>query len=183
VLGAVAGYYGGFIDAVVVWLFSVVSSLPEILIVVGISFVLGKGIAAICIAMGAVGWITLCRLVRGEFIKHRSREYVLASRLLGASDFRVIFVHMLPNVLHLAIVTASLEVLGAIKSEVILTYLGVGVQNGASWGTMISDAAGELVQGIWWPLAGTVLAMFLLIYALNVVGDALRDALDPKLLE
>jgi peptide/nickel transport system permease protein len=133
--------------------------------------------------MGAVGWITLCRLVRGEFIKHRSREYVLASRLLGASDFRVIFVHMLPNVLHLAIVTASLEVLGAIKSEVILTYLGVGVQNGASWGTMISDAAGELVQGIWWPLAGTVLAMFLLIYALNVVGDALRDALDPKLME
>jgi peptide/nickel transport system permease protein len=183
VLGALAGYYGGAIDAVVVWLFSVVSSLPEILIVVAISFVLGKGIAAICIAMGAVEWIGLCRLVRGEFIKHRGREYVLASRLLGASDFRVIFVHVLPNVLHLAIITASLEVLGAIKSEVILTYLGVGVQNGASWGTMISDAAGELVQGIWWPLAGVVLAMFFLIYALNVVGDALRDALDPKLLE
>ena len=133
--------------------------------------------------MGAVGWISLCRLVRGEFIKHRGREYVLASRLLGARDLRVIFVHILPNVLHLAIITASLEVLGAIKSEVILTYLGVGVQDGASWGTMISDASGELVQGIWWPLAGVVLAMFFLIYALNVVGDALRDALDPKLLE
>jgi peptide/nickel transport system permease protein len=182
-LGAVAGYFGGAIDAFVVWLFSVVSALPEILIVVAISFVLGKGMAAICIAMGCVGWIGLCRLVRGEFIKHRGREYVLGSRLLGASDLRVIFVHILPNVLHLAIITASLEVLGAIKSEVILTYLGVGVQNGASWGTMISDASGELVQGIWWPLAGTVLAMFLLIYALNVVGDALRDALDPKLLE
>jgi ABC-type dipeptide/oligopeptide/nickel transport system permease subunit len=182
-LGACAGYYGGFIDALVVWLFSVVSSLPEILIVVAISFVLGKGLLAICIAMGAVGWVSLCRLVRGEFIKHRGREYVLASRLLGARDLRVIFVHILPNVLHLAIITASLEVLGAIKSEVILTYLGVGVQNGASWGTMISDASGELVQGIWWPLAGVVLAMFFLIYALNVVGDALRDALDPKLLE
>jgi peptide/nickel transport system permease protein len=182
-LGAVAGYYGGWVDALVVWLFSVVSSLPEILIVVAISFVLGKGLLAICIAMGAVGWISLCRLVRGEFIKHRKREYVLASRLLGAGDFRVIFVHILPNVLHLAIITASLEVLGAIKSEVILTYLGVGVQDGSSWGTMISDASGELVQGIWWPLAGVVVAMFFLIYALNVVGDALRDALDPKLLE
>jgi ABC-type dipeptide/oligopeptide/nickel transport system permease subunit len=182
-LGAIAGYYGGFVDAAVVWLFSVVSSLPEILIVVAISFVLGKGMIAICVAMGAVGWIGLCRLVRGEFIKHRSREYVLASRLLGANDFRVIFVHILPNVLHLAIITASLSVLGAIKSEVILTYLGVGVQDGASWGTMISDAAGELVQGIWWPLAGVVFAMFFVIYALNVVGDALRDALDPKLLD
>ncbi len=183
VLGALAGYYGGWVDALVVWLFSVVSALPEILIVVAISFVLGKGMSAICIAMGSVGWVGLCRLVRGEFIKHRGREYVLASRLLGATSRRVIFVHILPNVVHLAIITTSLEVLSAIKSEVILTYLGVGVQDGASWGTMISDASGELVQGIWWPLAGTVLAMFFLIYALNVAGDALRDALDPKLLE
>jgi peptide/nickel transport system permease protein len=183
VLGALAGYYGGFIDALVLWLFSVVASLPYILIVVAISFVLGKGMLAICVAMGAVGWIGLCRLVRGEFIKHRSREYVLASRLVGARDARIIFAHIMPNVVHLAIITASLEVLGAIKSEVILTYLGVGIQDGSSWGTMISDAAGELVQSIWWPLAGVVLAMFFVIYALNVVGDALRDALDPKLLD
>jgi peptide/nickel transport system permease protein len=182
-LGALAGYYGRSVDAAVVWLFSVVSSLPEILIVVAISFVLGKGMIAICVAMGSVGWVTLCRLVRGEFIKHRGREYVLASRLLGATDRRVIFVHILPNVIHLAIITASLQVLMAIKSEVILTYLGVGIQDGASWGTMISDASGELVQGIWWPLSGVVLAMFFIIYALNVVGDALRDALDPRLLD
>jgi peptide/nickel transport system permease protein len=182
-LGAIAGYYGRTVDAFIVWLFSVTSALPEILIVVAISFVLGKGMLAICIAMGSVGWIGLCRLVRGEFIKHRDREYVLASRLLGASDLRIIFIHILPNVLHLAIITASLGVLGAIKSEVILTYLGVGIQNGASWGTMVSDSSGELVQGIWWPLAGVVVAMFFLIYALNVVGDALRDALDPKLLD
>lgn len=182
-LGALAGYYGRYVDGVIVWLFSVTSALPEILIVVAISFVLGKGMLAICVAMGSVGWIGLCRMVRGEFIKHREREYVLASRLLGASDFRIIFQHILPNVLHLAIITTSLGVLGAIKSEVILTYLGVGVQDGASWGTMVSDSSGELVQGIWWPLAGVVIAMFFLIYALNVVGDALRDALDPKLLD
>ena len=81
----------------------------------------------------------------------------------------------------MAIISASLRILSAIKSEVILTFLGVGIQDGASWGTMISDATGELVQGIWWPLAGVVLVMFLIIYALNMVSDALRDALDPKL--
>lgn len=183
VLGALAGYYGKAIDAMVVWLFSVISSMPYILIVIAISFVLGKGMLAICIAMGSVEWVGLCRMVRGEFIKHRGREYVLASRLAGARDLRLIFRHILPNVVHLAIIYGSLEVLGAIKSEVILTYLGVGIQDGSSWGTMISDASGELVQSIWWPLAGVVLAMFFVIYALNVVGDALRDALDPKLLE
>jgi peptide/nickel transport system permease protein len=121
--------------------------------------------------------------VRGEFIKHRGREYALASRLLGAGDGVIIFRHILPNVIHVAIITGSLQVLGAIKSEVILTYLGVGIQDGASWGAMISDSAGELVQGIYWPLTGVVLAMFFVIYALNIVGDALRDALDPKLLD
>ncbi len=183
ILGALAGYYGRYVDAAVVWLFSVVSALPEILIVIAISFVLGKGMMAICVAMGSVTWITLCRLVRGEFLKHRGREYVLASRLVGASDLRLIFGHILPNVVHLAIISASLGALTAIKSEVILTFLGVGIQDGSSWGTMISDASGELVQGIWWPLAGVVLAMFFIIYALNVVGDTLRDALDPRLLD
>lgn len=182
-LGAIAGYYGGKIDALIVWLFSVISSLPYILIVLAISFVLGKGMVAICVAMGLVGWVGLCRLVRAELIKHREREYVLSSRLLGASDAVLIFKHILPNVMHVAIITTSLQVLGAIKSEVILTYLGVGIQDGASWGAMISDASGELVQSIWWPLAGVVLAMFFVIYALNVLGDALRDALDPKLLD
>ncbi|MDD9935812.1 MAG: ABC transporter permease [Myxococcales bacterium] len=182
-LGALGGYFGGRVDAFIVWFFSVISSVPYILIVIAISFVLGKGMLAICVAMGTVGWVGLCRLVRGEFIKHRHREYALASRLLGAGDLTIIFRHILPNVIHVAIITASLQVLGAIKSEVILTYLGVGIQDGSSWGTMISDAAGELVQGIFWPLIGVVFSMFFVIYALNVVGDALRDALDPKLLD
>ena len=182
-LGALAGYYGGRIDAVVVWLYSVIASVPSILLIVGISYVLEKGIVAICIALGAVSWVGLCRLIRGEVMKHRSREYVLAIRLLGAGDARIIFRHILPNVIHLAIVTASLTTLSAIKSEVILTFLGVGIQDGSSWGTMITDATGELVTGIWWPLFGVTTAMFLIIYALNVVGDALRDALDPKLID
>ena len=180
-LGALAGYYGGRIDAGIVWLYSVISSVPSILLIVGISYVLEKGIVAICIALGAVSWVGLCRLIRGEGLKHRNREYVLAVRLLGAGDAIIIFRHILPNVIHLAIVTASLLVLSSIKSEVILTFLGVGIQDGASWGTMITDATGELVTGIWWPLAGVTTAMFVIIYALNVAGDALRDARDPKL--
>lgn len=182
-LGAIAGYYGGQIDAFVVWLYTVIVSVPYILMVIAISYVLGAGLVSICIAMGMVSWVGLCRLTRGEFIKHRDREYVLASRLLGANDAIIIFKHILPNTIHVAIISGSLMVLSAIKSEVILTFLGVGVQDGSSWGTMISDASGELVQGIWWPLTGVVAMMFFIIYALNVVGDALRDALDPKLVD
>jgi len=183
ILGCLAGYYGGRVDAFIVWIYSVLTSIPYILLIVGISYVLGKGILSICIAMGAVGWVGLCRLIRGEVVKHKSREYVLAARMLGAGDLRIMFRHILPNVVHLAIITGSLQVLHAIKSEVILTFLGVGIQDGASWGTMVSDATGELVNGIWWPLAGVTLAMFALMYALNVVGDSLRDSLDPKLLD
>ena len=137
---------------------------------------------AVCIAMAFTYWIGLCRMIRGEFIKHKESEYVLASRVLGSNDFIIIFRHILPNVIHLAIVTASLTILGAIKAEVMLTYLGVGIQDGASWGAMIAAAPGELTNGIWWSLAAVVFFMFLIIYALNVVGDSLRDALDPKLL-
>jgi len=183
VMGCLAGYYGGRVDAFIVWIYSVLTSIPYILLIVGISYVLGKGILSICIAMGAVGWVGLCRLIRGEVVKHKKREYVLAARMLGASDARIMFRHILPNVFHLAIITASLQVLNAIKSEVILTFLGVGIQDGASWGTMVSDATGELVSGIWWPLAGVTLAMFALMYSLNIVGDSLRDALDPKLID
>jgi peptide/nickel transport system permease protein len=150
---------------------------------VGIAYVLGKGLLSICVAMAAVTWVGLCRLIRGEVMKHKNMEYVLASRLLGASDFRLIFRHILPNVFHLAIISASLTTLTAIKFEVILTFLGVGIQDGASWGTMVSDAAGELVNHIWWPLFGVTIAMFLILYALNIVGDALRDALDPKFVD
>lgn len=182
-LGSLAGYYGGWVDAVVIWLYSVVTSIPAILLIIGISHVLGAGLWSVCVALGLVGWVGLCRLVRGEVMKQKNREYVLAARLIGASDLRIIGRHIFPNVLHLPIVTASLSVLGAIKSEVILTFLGVGIQDGNSWGTMIQDATGELAQGIWWPLAGVTAAMFVIIYALNLGGDILRDALDPRLVD
>lgn len=198
VMGSLAGYYGGKIDAAVAWLYTILSSIPNILLLVGISYAVSStfgqnpmeasdpdaldfGLVSICIAMGAVGWVGLCRLIRADVMKHKNMEYVLAVRLLGASDRIIIFRHILPNVFHLAIVSASLSMLGAIKFEVILTYLGVGVKSDGSWGMMISYATGELSSGIWWPLLSVSVAMFLILYALNVVGDALRDALDPKL--
>ena len=182
ILGSISGYYGKSIDVFITWLYSVIASIPGILLLIAISYSLGKGLFAVCIAMACSYWISLCRMIRGEFIKHKESEYVLAAQLLGASHFFIIFRHILPNVIHIAIVTSSLMVLNAIKAEVMLTYLGVGIQDGASWGSMITAAPGELTNEIWWSLAAVVFFMFLIIYALNVVGDTLRDILDPKLL-
>jgi ABC-type dipeptide/oligopeptide/nickel transport system permease subunit len=182
-LGALAGYFGGKVDVVIVWLYSVVTSVPYLLLLIGIAFVLGKGLLAMCIALGLVNWVGLCRLIRGEVMKHKNREYVLAVKLMGASSARAIFKHILPNVFHLAIVTASLTILAAIRAEVVLTFLGMGIQDGSSWGTMVADASGELSNGIWWPLTGVTVAMFVIVFALTIVGDALRDALDPKIID
>ena len=123
----------------------------------------------------------ICRLIRGEFLKHKEREYVQAAKSLGASDARRIFIHILPNVSHLVIINFSFLFISAIKTEVILSYLGLGVQGIPSWGTMIDEAKLELARGVWWQLAAATLAMFVVVLSLNIVGDALRDALDPKL--
>lgn len=179
-MGLAAGYFGGKVDAFITWLYSVVVSIPDILLITAISYTLGRGITSMCVALAATSWVGIMRLVRGEVLKHKEREYVLAARMLGAGPARIMFGEILPNVLHVGIVTSSLVLLGAVKFEVILTYLGLGIQDGASWGLLISGAAQDLTNGIWWPLAGTATAMFALIYSLSVLGDALRDALDPR---
>ena len=179
-LGLAAGYFGGWVDALITWLYSVVVSIPDILLITAISYSLGRGIESMCVALAATSWVGIMRLVRGEVLKHKGKEYVLAARVLGAGPGRIMFGEILPNVMHVGIVTSSLVLLGAVKAEVILTYLGIGVQDGASWGLLISGASQDLTNDIWWPLAGTVSAMFLLIYSLSVVGDSLRDALDPR---
>ena len=163
-LGLAAGYFGGHVDAFITWLYSVVVSIPDILLITAISYTLGKGITSMCFAIAATSWVGVMRLVRGEVLKHKGREYVLAARSLGAGPGRIMFVEILPNVLHVAIVVSSLVLLGAVKFEVILTYLGLGIQDGASWGLLIAGASQDLTNGIWWPLAGTVAAMFVMIY-------------------
>lgn len=179
--GAVAGYYGGKVDEIIVWFYTTFSSIPGIMLLMSIAFVLGKGISTVYIALGLTSWVGLCRLIRGEVMKHKNREYVQAAGAIGASHFRKLFKHILPNVTHIVIINTSLQFQVAIKSEVILSYLGIGVSGQPSWGTMIDDAKMELARGVWWQLFGATFAMFFIVLAFNILGDALRDALDPKL--
>jgi peptide/nickel transport system permease protein len=181
ILGALAGYFGGWVDDLITWLYTTLSSIPNIMLLISITMILGKGIFAVYIALGATSWVTLCRLIRGEVMKHKEREYVQAAGAIGGGHMRKLFRHILPNVSHIVIINTSLQFQFAIKSEVILSYLGIGVQGEPSWGTMIDDAKLELSRGVWWQLAGATIAMFIVVLAFNLLGDALRDSLDPKL--
>lgn len=179
-LGLAAGWYGGRVDAGITWLYTVVASVPEVLVATAIAYALGKGMTTICVALAATSWMGTMRLVRGEVLRQRTLGYVLGARAVGASSWRILMRHLLPNVMHLVLVMLTLVLVAAIKAEVVLTFLGMGIQEGTSWGLLITAWTPDLINGIWWPLAGTVLAMFLLIYSLSVVGDALRDLWDPK---
>ncbi len=182
-LGAVAGYFGGLIDEFIVWFYTSVSSIPNIMLLVAISLIFDKGVLAIFLALGLTSWVGICRLIRGEVMKHKEREYVHGATAIGLGDFSKLFVHILPNVFHLVIINFSLTFQNAIKAEVILSFLGLGSAELPSWGKMIDDAKLELARSpsVWWQLAGATLAMFIVVLALNQLGDALRDALDPKL--
>ena len=181
-LGLVSGWYGGWVDDLIGWLYSVLVSVPGILLVTAIAYAMGRGLLAISVALAATEWVGVMRLVRGEVLKHREMEYVLAARVGGASTAQILFGEIAPNVIHVAVVWSTLVLVTAVKYEVVLTFLGLGVQDGASWGLLIAGAAQDLVNDIWWPLATTVAAMFGLIFCLSALSDALRDAWDPRLL-
>lgn len=180
-LGAIAGYFGGKIDDLIVWFYSTVSSVPSILLLLAIAFVLGKGLTTVYLAVGLTSWVGFARVIRGEFMKHKNREYVMAANGLGATQASRIFKHILPNVSHQVVLAFSIQFMSAIRSEVILSYLGLGVQGQPSWGIMIDDARNEILQGYWWQGASATMAIFFILFALNIFGDALRDALDPKI--
>ncbi len=132
--------------------------------------------------LGVTGWTGIYRLIRGEYIKHRTREYVRAADAIGASNRRRMFVHILPNVSHVILVQLSQHVVQFIKAEVILSFLGFGVPvDMVSWGTMLAEAQNELIIGKWWQLTAVGIAMAVLVTAFSLFTDALRDALDPKL--
>ncbi len=190
-LGAIAGYYGGKLDSVIVWLFSMLASIPGIVLLIAMKYAFKgvkiwgldlTGIHGLYIALGVISWIGTCRLVRAEVMKIRESEYVLSAKATGAHGLVILFRHVLRNVAHLGIINFSLGFVGAIKAEVILSYLGLGVAVGTpSWGSMINAARMDLFIGRWWELTSAVVAMFALILALNIFGDRLRDALDPRL--
>lgn len=189
-LGAIAGYCRGFVDEIIVWVYSTLSSIPYLLLIMAFAVVLRDktlfgykltGITSVYLALGLTGWVGICRLIRGEVIKHKEREYVLAAKSYGCSGRRVIFKHLLPNVFHLVIIDFSLRFVAFIHAEVILSFLGLGEATRPSWGAMINDARIELSRGVWWQMAAATVAIFFISLALSIFGDALRDSLDPKL--
>ena len=183
VFGALSGFYGGFVDDLFNWFYSVFTSIPSILMILTVAAVLQqKGVTTIVLILGLTGWTGPYRLMRAEYMKHKAREYVMAADAIGASAWRRMFGHILPNVSHVALVQMSILVVGFIKAEVILSFLGFGVPVGVvSWGSMLNEAQNELILGKWWQLAAASGAMALLVTAFSLFADALRDALDPKL--
>jgi peptide/nickel transport system permease protein len=181
VLGCLGGYFGRWVDESIVWLYSTVASMPGLLFILAISMVVGKGLLGVYLGIGLTTWVGLCRLIRAEVMKHRERAYVLAGRSLGYGAGRILFRHILPNVMHLVIVSFSLRFPAAIGTEVFMSFLGIGVQGEPSWGIMIGNARLRLWQGMWWEMTAVTVAILAVVLAFNLVGDALRDALDPRL--
>ena len=180
-LGALAGYYGGWVDDVIAYAMTVVYSVPGLLIIMSLVQVMGSSFFVIAFAFGVTGWVGLGRVIRGAFIQARECEYVLAAKNLGASDARIIFRHIVPNVTHFVIVRFILNFVSVIKSEVTLAYIGLSIIGVPSWGNMIDLSKTELMAGNWQNMIAPTIFMFLFLVALNIFGDALRDALDPKL--
>ncbi len=197
-LGLLAGYRGGWVDATIVWLFSTIHSIPGILLIMSLAFALrGRelpfytndrgeplsltGIPTIVIALGLTSWVGLCRLIRGEVLRLRDRDYVVSAIAVGLRDYRILIRHILPNVFHLIIIDFSLGLSAFVQAEVVLSFLGLGVTDAPSWGRMIDDAKLELLKGVWWQMAAATVAIFIFSLAVNIFGDALRDALDPRL--
>lgn len=204
-MGLIAGYFGGWIDHLVNWLYSTFASIPNIVLLIVLSFAFSGGefdtwinswtwglvrklvggpleesLVPVFIAFCATYWIGPCRVIRGEALKLRELEYVQAAQVLGYGRMRILLRHMLPNVAHLMLINFSLLFIGAIKSEVILSFLGLGVKKGPSWGIMISQSGQQVINGFYWQIGAATLFMFGLVLAFNILSDALQDILDPR---
>lgn len=181
ILGAVAGYFDRtIVDEVIMWLYGCLDAIPFYLFVAAVAFALRDQPYAMHVAMIATFWSSTCRIVRGEVIKIKSLEYVQAAKALGVGSMTIIFRHVIPNTFHILLVQGTIAFVSAIKSEVILTYLGLGVKHGVSWGTMLSESTFEVSAGIFNNFIAASSFLFLLVIAFNLFADALQDALDPK---
>lgn len=180
-LGALSGYFGRRVDDLLMWFYSVFTSVPDMLLLLAFSAVMSRGIDTVIMVMALTSWTGTYRLMRAEFMKHKGREYVQAADAIGASHRSRMFRHILPNVTHLLLVQFSILTVALIKYEAILSFLGFGVGvSQTSWGAMLAEAPAELLQGYWWQMAAVTLFMSLLVTAFSMLTDSLRDALDPK---
>jgi len=178
--GVTAGYFGGVVDDAVFFVMSTLASIPGILLLTALIMVLGVGTVQVCVALGVTGWVGFCRIARGETLKLRELDYVQAARALGGTSPGIIVRHVVPNLMHLVVITFVLTFSGLVLSEAVLSWLGLGIAG--SWGQMIDQARDELARDpvIGWNLGAASTALFGLILAVNMLGDAIRDVLDPR---
>ncbi|MFO7295216.1 MAG: ABC transporter permease [Caldicoprobacter sp.] len=180
VLGALAGYYGGVVDYIITSITDVAWAFPTTLLAIAFIATLGTGVENVIIAIALASWAGYCRVVRGQFLSLREREFVQAARILGMSDARIIFGHVLPNALGPVIVMATLELPKAIVIEASLSFLGLGAQPPEpSWGVILDSGKGLLDQAPWISFFPGLMIM-LVVLGFNLFGDALRDVLDPN---
>lgn len=180
-LGSIAGYYGGKIDACIMWVINVTWSIPTLLLVIAITLALGKGFWQVFIAVGLTMWVEVARVVRGQMISAKEMQYVTAAKALGFNDFRIIVKHILPNIMAPIIVISAANFAAAILIESGLSFLGIGAQPPmASWGAMIKDHYNYIILGK--PFLAVIpgICIMVLVMAFMLIGNALRDALDVK---
>ncbi|WP_411893473.1 ABC transporter permease [Winogradskyella sp. A2] len=181
IMGSLAGYYGGKIDAIIMWIINVTWSIPTLLLVIAITLALGKGFWQVFIAVGLTMWVEVARVVRGQIISAKEMQYVTAARALGYKDYRIITKHILPNIFGPLIVISAANFAAAILIESGLSFLGIGAQPPmASWGAMIKDHYNYIILGQPYLALIPGICIMLLVMAFMLVGNALRDALDVK---
>jgi len=184
-LGALAGWYNGepgrtWVDGGILWFMGVLDSIPFYLFVAAVAYALQGWPWAMHIAMVATFWTTTGRLIRAEAMRIKSREFVLSARAIGLPAPLILFRHVLPNTLHILLVQATISFVAAIKTEVILSFLGLGVQDSVSWGLMLAESTQEVLAGHFNNFLAASLMLFMLLLGFNLLADALQDAFDPR---
>ncbi|PLS16187.1 diguanylate cyclase [Bacillus sp. M6-12] len=182
IYGGVAGYKGGRADNIMMRFIEVLYGLPYLLVVILLAVVMGPGLSTIIVALSVTGWIGMARIVRGQVLQMKNYEFILASKTFGTKTSRIIRKNLLPNTMGPIIVQLTLTVPSAIFAEAFLSFLGLGIQAPhASWGVMLNDSLSVILSGHWWRLFFPAFFISLTMFAFNVLGDGLQDALDPKL--
>jgi peptide/nickel transport system permease protein len=180
-LGLIAGYYGGKIEAIIMRLVDIQLAFPFILLAISVVAVVGAGLKNVIIVLGIAGWMVYARIVRGEVLSVKEREFVVAAKAVGVRDSLILFRHILPNVLTPVIVVATFSVANVIILEAALSFLGVGVEPAIpTWGGMLADGR-EYISTAWWLATFPGLAIMFTVLGINLIGDWLRDILDPRL--
>jgi peptide/nickel transport system permease protein len=182
IIGALAGFYGKAVDAVLMRFVDIMLCFPTLFLILAVIAIIGPSIWVIMVIIGTTSWMDVARLVRAEILTLKERDFVAAARAVGASDFRIIFRHILPNALSPVFVSATLGVAGAILLESGLSFLGLGVQPpDASWGNILTSGKDYITVGAWWLSFFPGMAILFTVLSYNLVGEGLRDATDPRL--